>query len=69
MIDHVAINRSYWDDYAPHWVTRGEAAWLTSEPYWGIWETPEADLNLLPSNLEGLPVSYTHLTLPTIYSV
>ncbi len=54
MTDYVSINRSFWDNYAPEWVTRGAAAWRASEPYWGIWETSEAELNLLPADLQGL---------------
>jgi len=51
--DHVQENRRYWNAQAHLWVTRGEAAWASRAPYWGIWETPETALNLLPESLSG----------------
>ena len=51
--DHVAINRDFWNDYAPEWVEMGERAWATNAPTWGNWRIPEAELNLLPSDMTG----------------
>ncbi|MGI9645357.1 MAG: class I SAM-dependent methyltransferase [Ilumatobacteraceae bacterium] len=50
--EHVAENRRMWDDYAPQWVAGGERLWA-SEPAWGIWGIPEADLPLMPPDLDG----------------
>ena len=56
MTDHLIENRRFWDAYAPEWVERGEAAWRAERPYWGIWETPESELGLIPSDLAGRSV-------------
>ena len=53
MTDHLIENQRFWDAYAPEWVERGAAAWRADRPYWGIWETPEAELQLIPSGLAG----------------
>lgn len=52
--DHVAENRRLWDTTADDWVARGERAWALTEPTWGIWGVPEADLELLPVDMHGL---------------
>ena len=51
--DYVVQNRDFWNAYASDWVARGEAAWRSKTAYWGIWETPEAELGLLPEALNG----------------
>jgi SAM-dependent methyltransferase len=51
--DHVARNREAWDGWAPEFVAFGERAWATAEPSWGVWSVPEADLHVLPEELEG----------------
>lgn len=56
MTDHLIENRRFWDAYAPEWVERGEAAWRAERPYWGIWSTPESELQLIPSGLAGQSV-------------
>jgi len=56
MTDHLIENRRFWDAYAPEWVERGEAAWLAETPYWGIWATPESQLQLIPERLVGRSV-------------
>lgn len=50
---HVAVNRAHWDGIAHEWVAMGERAW-TGEPTWGIWQTPETELMLLPENMAGM---------------
>ena len=35
----------------------------------GLWDGDQFDLDKLRKELDGVPVSYTHLTLPTICSV
>ena len=51
--DHVAANREAWDRYAADYVGPGERAWTSPEPTWGIWGVPEAELRLLPDDLDG----------------
>lgn len=53
MADHVQINRDHWNADAKNWVKSGEAAWRGA-PDWGIWQTPEAQLKLLPEDMTGL---------------
>jgi len=50
--EHVQANREAWDRYSPKYVESGRRAWA-SEPNWGIWGIPEADLGLLPDDLAG----------------
>ena len=52
--DHVAENRRHWDDMAPDWVAMGERAWAAADPTWGIWGVPEAELEMLPTDMSGL---------------
>lgn len=54
MSEHVAENARYWNAYAPKWVARGEHNWATTDLTWGIWRTPEAEVSMLPVNMEGL---------------
>jgi len=51
--DHVERNRAAWNGYAPDFVAFGERAWADEEPSWGIWSVPEAELNVLPEDLDG----------------
>jgi SAM-dependent methyltransferase len=44
--EHVARNRAYWDDFARQYVEAGERAWAQEEPAWGIWQVPEAELQI-----------------------
>ena len=53
--EHARRNRKYWDEDAARWVEPGRKAWSSSEPYWGIWEIPEAELGILP-DVAGLDV-------------
>ncbi|MGH0037720.1 MAG: class I SAM-dependent methyltransferase [Myxococcota bacterium] len=50
--EHVRENRRYWDAMADQWVQSGERAWR-SEPHWGAWRIPDAEVGLLPSDLTG----------------
>ncbi|MCP3910902.1 MAG: class I SAM-dependent methyltransferase [Actinomycetia bacterium] len=52
--EHVAANRGYWDEMAHAWVAMGERAWAKDDPSWGIWGVPEAELELLPTDMTGL---------------
>jgi len=51
--DHVERNREAWNGWAPEFVEFGERAWASPEPSWGVWSVPEADLHVLPEELEG----------------
>ncbi len=53
---HVAANRALWDVEAADYVEAGERAWrrLPGEETWGIYGIPEAELRMLPDDLEGL---------------
>ena len=52
--DHVERNRAAWNGYAPDFVPLGERAWASDEVSWGIWSVPEAELHVLPDDLEGM---------------
>jgi SAM-dependent methyltransferase len=45
--EYVARNRTAWDRWAPKWVASGERNWADSEPGWGTWGIPEAELHML----------------------
>src|ERR1700732_3940719 len=51
--EHVRKNRAKWDDLAKDYAAAGERAWGRDEPGWGIWHAPEAELRLLPADLNG----------------
>ncbi len=52
--DHVAKNRAYWDEInAPKYAPPGRRAWATNEVTWGIFGVAEAELHVLPDELEG----------------
>jgi SAM-dependent methyltransferase len=51
--EHVLKNRAMWDVWAQDYVAAGERAWAQNAPAWGIWKVPEADLHLLPDDLNG----------------
>ena len=50
-MDHVAVNRDYWDGMAHEWVQLGERLWSAETPEWGIWANRDAEL--LPTSMEG----------------
>jgi SAM-dependent methyltransferase len=52
--DHISRNRAAWNDYAADFVSPGERAWASAEPHWGIWGVPEAEVGVLPDDLDGL---------------
>jgi SAM-dependent methyltransferase len=54
--DHVQRNREAWAEYAKEFVEPGHQAWASEEPRWGIWHVPEAELHVLPDDLEGKDV-------------
>src|ERR1700682_3949552 len=52
-LEHVARNRAYWDDLARQYVEAGERAWAQEEPAWGIWQVPEAEIQVFSEQLAG----------------
>ena len=54
--EHVAGNREAWDVMAAEYVTAGERNWADDEPTWGVFSVPEAQLHLLPDDLDGKDV-------------
>lgn len=50
---YVSDNRAYWDEMAHDWVSAGKRSWATREPFWGIWALPEAEVNMLPTDMSG----------------
>jgi SAM-dependent methyltransferase len=54
--EHVQKNRAHWDEMASDYVASAERNWADSEPTWGIWGVPEADVRLLPEDLAGKDV-------------
>lgn len=52
--EHAQVNRHYWDSMASEWVASGERRWQQESPTWGMWELPEADLKLLPKDMNGM---------------
>jgi SAM-dependent methyltransferase len=53
--DHAARNRDSWNEDAPNWVEGGRKAWASPKPWWGMWEIPEEELQILP-DVSGLDV-------------
>ena len=51
--EHVARNRAFWNQVADEWVQPGRDDWAAPEPCWGIFRVPEAEVGMLPAELEG----------------
>jgi SAM-dependent methyltransferase len=51
--EHVRQNREAWDRYAQRYVEPGHQNWSTTEVTWGIWDSPERALRLLPDDVSG----------------
>src|SRR5215204_4504101 len=54
--EHVQKNRAHWDGMAPEYVPSAKRNWAASQPTWGIWSVPEADVRMLPDDLAGKDV-------------
>src|SRR4051794_29876939 len=52
--DYVLRNRASWDGWAPDYVAMARRQWAAPEPTWGIWSVPEADVGMLPAQLDGI---------------
>jgi SAM-dependent methyltransferase len=51
--DHVLRNRAAWDGWAAEYAGPGLRRWAAVEPTWGLWNIPEAQVGLLPANVNG----------------
>ena len=51
--EHVRRNRALWDDWAAKFVEPGERNWAATDPSWGIWDIPEAQVGALSIDLQG----------------
>jgi SAM-dependent methyltransferase len=51
--EHVLRNRAMWDQWAESYAGPGLRNWSAAEPAWGIWNIPEAQVGLLPADLDG----------------
>ncbi|HEV7811102.1 MAG TPA: class I SAM-dependent methyltransferase, partial [Candidatus Limnocylindrales bacterium] len=56
--EHVRRNRAEWDVWAADFVANGERSWRLGpgDEKWGVWDVPEADLQLLSDGAEGKDV-------------
>jgi hypothetical protein len=54
--DYVIRNRRQWDRWARDYEEPGRQRWSEKEPFWGEWGVPEAQLELLPSDVSGWDV-------------
>ena len=46
--EYAARNREIWNADAPQWVESGREAWASPTPWWGMWDVPEEEVNILP---------------------
>ena len=51
--DHIRRNRDAWNEWAAEFEESGEQNWAADDPSWGIWSVPEAELRVLPDDLDG----------------
>jgi SAM-dependent methyltransferase len=52
--DYLLRNRAHWDAWAHDYEADGRRNWAADEPSWGIFSVPEADVGMLPTELEGI---------------
>ena len=52
--EYVLRNRAQWDEWASEYEEAARRNWATDEPTWGIWGVPEADVGMLPDELDGV---------------
>jgi len=51
--EHVLRNRGYWDRKAADYEATALRNWDRTEPSWGVWDVPEAEVGMLPAALAG----------------
>src|SRR6185437_6744245 len=57
MDDSIAVNRALWTQLNARYADeRAVGAWREPEITWGVWHTPEAQLQVLPADLANLDV-------------
>jgi hypothetical protein len=49
---HMRKNRAKGGDLAKEYAAAGERGWVRDTPVWGIWHVPEAELHMLPDDLD-----------------
>jgi SAM-dependent methyltransferase len=49
--EHVVRNRAYWDGLARQYIEAGERAWAQEERAWGIWQVPEAEVQVFSEQM------------------
>lgn len=54
--EHVARNRTFWNELAGKYVASGRKNWEREEPAWGIFNVPESQVGLFPEQLDGRDV-------------
>lgn len=54
--DDATENRRVWDAAADRWVAAAQRHWATDEPTWGMWGVADADVALLPDDVDGRDV-------------
>ena len=55
-LDHVKANAEAWDARGDDQLKMARRQWSAVEPTWGIFGIPEADVGILPSQLDGAKV-------------
>ncbi len=54
--EHVRRNRAAWDRWAAGYAEWAPRAWAGTEPTWGLFSVPDAELGALPQPVAGLDV-------------
>ena len=52
--EYARRNRALWDARAREYIAAAERGWAQPTPTWGIWNVPEAQVGLLPDELNGI---------------
>jgi SAM-dependent methyltransferase len=55
-MSHVQINRAHWDTLADDYARDAQRLWAQTEPTWGIFNAPQAQVPMLPADLAGADV-------------
>ncbi|MFN8591109.1 MAG: class I SAM-dependent methyltransferase [Thermomicrobiales bacterium] len=54
--DYVSQNRLAWDQMAADYADGGRRNWASDQITWGIFDTPEREIGMFPSDVRGLDV-------------
>ncbi|HVQ96269.1 MAG TPA: class I SAM-dependent methyltransferase [Mycobacteriales bacterium] len=55
-MSHVEVNRAHWDVLAAEYALRARRLWAQTEPSWGNFDVPQAQVPMLPAELAGADV-------------